>query len=357
VASILDTIPPPGAPPNTQIHDALAAGTAVLSGQQRVWFTPYIRIILPLDKFVFFINANLLTPAQLSQHGLASAAPVAVDCSMHYASTGSQVEDETIVVRRVEFTSPTEIPAFAAMAPTVLYVATWDVASPGGSFRFTFSRRNSFYFEAKLYHFLGDAIYPAFETQLIDDVSQFDTSSVVVSNSLPIWLSLPLAVPWPSPLPAPSFQLYPSFLVPDNLVPPYGVVRIRPEDTRALASAPWIGPSGTRSQLCADRVRVTLYGLRNDAASDFFDYVMQYLEVAGTMGLMNVPVLRDDQRTQVELTALAQRKTIDYEVDYYQHRVRDVVRQVISTVISCFSVSAGPPIIPISPPIVPLAAA
>src|SRR5271166_3370646 len=208
--------------PTRPIHDALVAGVDTLSQDQTVSFTPYVRTVLPLDGYVFWLNANLLSAAQLAQHGLSSADPVVVAGSLHYASVGTQLEDETIVVRSVDFTAETQITAFAEIAPDVLYVGFWD--TPLGGFNFTFSRRNSFYIQASIYHYVGDAIYPAFEAQLIDDLSAFDQSQVV-SNSLPIWLSMFTNIPYPLDVTV-SLPIYPAFLVPDNLVPAYVAVEV-----------------------------------------------------------------------------------------------------------------------------------
>lgn len=329
----------PNPPITSPIHDALEAGVEVLSGQQTVPFTPYVRTILPLDGFTFWLNANLLSAVQLGQHGLASADPVVITGSLHYASQAVQKADETIVVRRVDFTAEEGLAFLAAAAPTVLYVGRWQTEL--GPFAFAFSRRSSFYQEAGQWHLIGDAVYPAFEAQLIDGIDNFSQRQVV-SNSLPIWLSLPTLVPFPSPLPAPRFPIYPAFLVSDNLVPPYAAVNIPEDGTRALQPTPLYDANYNRWQLAADRVRVTLYGLRNDEATGFFDYVEWIFEVGTAMGLMNAPVIRDGQRTQPELTALAMQKLIDYEVSYYQFTAREIARQLITSVVPAYAFSSDP---------------
>jgi len=47
---------------------------------------------------------------------------------------------------------------------------------------------------------------------------------------------------------------------------------------------------------------------------------------------MNIPVPRDDKRTQAELGVLAIRKTIEFDVNYYQARVRDAALTYIKSV-------------------------
>ena len=333
----------------SQIHAALAAGVDVLSGDQEVLFVPYVRQILPLDGSVFFLNAALLSPEQLAQHQLPSADPIAVRGSLHYASVGSQAEDETIIIRSVDFTSETLIDALAEVAPTVLYIASWF--TPWGGFKFTFSRRNSYYKQANLHHLIGDAVYPVFETQLIESLSDFDQRQVV-SNSLPIWLAMFDAIPFVSLITVDTPR-FPSFLVADDLVPPYASIHIGEADTRSLQTIPWRGPTSTHQQLCADRVQITTYGLRNDEAMDFFDYILDYSENTGLIGIMSMTPPRDGKRSQLELTALAQQKVIEFEVSYQQSSSRNVARQLIKQAVSPALFISENPLEPFAPPIVP----
>lgn len=342
IADMLDT-PQPSSP----IHDSLAAGIDVLGQLQTVSFTPYIRTVLPVDGFVFWMNANLLSLRRLAEHKITDPAPVLVPGSLHYASRGVQLEDETIVIRRVDFTAEQEITAFAAIAPNVLYVGTWETHL--GSFKFTFSARNSFYVQSNIYHYVGDAVYPAFSAQLIDDISAFDQRPVV-SNSLPLWLAMMDSVPFVS-LIASSVPLYPSFLVPDNLAPPYCAVEIPMSSTRALQSAAYRARDSSRSQLVYERANLIFYGLRNDEVMDFVDYAVDYAANTGNFGIMNSPVPADDHRVQVELTALAQKKRIEFEVNYYQGRCREIARMLIQRAIPSYTISDNP-IHPVPPLIV-----
>lgn len=322
-------------PPDTAMHAALAVGAATLGQQQTVDFVPYVRTVLPLDGFVFWLNAALLSPEQFAVHNLQSADPVSVDGSLHYASVGHQVEDETIAVRRVDFTAMEQITAFAEIAPDVMYVATWN--APLGSFQFTFSQRGTYYQQANVHHYVGDAIYPVFAAQLIDNLGDFDQRQVV-SNSLPLWLAAMSDVP-PGLQVTFSLPLYPAHLVPPNLVPPYGVVDITPSSTRPLQAQAFRDGQNSRSQLCAESVRVVLYGLRNDDVMDFIDYIVDRCALVGDFGIMNSPVVRDDRRAQVELAALAMRKMVDFEINYNQARSREIAQQLISQIVPTYLLS------------------
>lgn len=329
---------------NSPLHAALADGTAQLSGNQEVSFTPYCRVILPVDGWVFWLNANLLTPQQLSQHGLQTADPIQVQGSLHYASAGVQEEDQSIVVRKVDFSAMAPIPALAAIAPTVLYVASWDV-SPIGSFRFTFSSRGLFYQQANEYHYSGDAVYPVFDQMLIDSVDQF-SQRPVVSNSLPIWLQLfgGYSVPFPAPITS-DIQVFPAWLVPANQPAPYAAVEIPPAGSSMLALAPHFHSAFlSQDNLIREHVRFTLYGLRNDQALDFQAYLYWCAELNDMFGLMEPAHVVDEHRPQVELTVLAQKKTVEMTVSYYQRRARDVARQLIKDVVVNYVPNLYPPV-------------
>ena len=335
--ALLDSQPLP-------IHEALEAGIDVLAGPQTVEFIPYVRQVLPIDGFVFWVRADLLTLEALAAAGLSSPTPIQVEGSLHYTSLGSQVEDETIVIRRVDFTVGTPVEAFGVISPKVIYVGVWGTAL--GPFKFTFSQRISYYLDsANMNHYVGDAVYPVFNAQLIDSVAAL-TQRQVVSNSLPIWLSMMKIAPYPTAV-VPNFDIYPSYLVPDNLVPPYIAVDIPPAGTRPLQSIPYLGPRSEHFQLMAERVRLTLYGFRNDEAMDLFDYVLHYSELTNLIGIMTPPVLRDDHRVQVELATMAMKKTLDLEVSYLQSRVREVARQIIQSTVTTWYPSDLP--IPLPP--------
>jgi hypothetical protein len=333
----------------TQLAGELHAAVDVLSLEQTVSFTAYVRTVLPLDGFVFWVRADMLSPSALfnaSAFGvpigkppsIATPAPtVTAKGSLHFSTQGYQDADQTIALKRVEFTSEQEVVALGTIAPNVLYIAML----PDGN-RYAFAGRRSFYQQAGLWHYFGDAVYPPLESQLIEFPQQLDMYNVVVSNSLPIWLAMDLTNPpigWP---PGQAVPLFPSFLVPANLAPPYGAVDIPSSTTRGLQISAAFGPTLSRWQLTAERVDVTLYGYRNFNATDFVDYVVYYSRFTELFGLMNIPVIQDEKRTQLELAVIAQKKKVTFEINYYQSRMRDVARQLILSVIPSFDIDYSP---------------
>lgn len=321
----------------TAMGAALAAGVDTISLNQEIEFTQYIRLVLPLDGYVFLVNANVVSsnsewikaltavqstklPVQFSAKG-----------SLHYGTTTEQVEEQTYTTNAVVFTSESEVTSLNFDDPLVVYMGLID------NIQFAFSSRQPFYRQAGLFHYTGTAVYSDLTTQVINTAEQIDTLDVVVSNSLPLWLSLLSYAPAVMLRANPGVVLYPSFTVPKNLLPPYGVIHIEPDQTETWQTAPGFDPRSSSTQLCSDQVTVTLVGYRNNAAQDFIAWCQQYAEFTGNFGISNLPIPRDEKRRQVELNALAQRKTIKFQVNYYQNRVNDVARQLIHSVIPTFT--------------------
>lgn len=344
------------------LNATLKAGLEVIDQGATVTFTRYVRLVLPLDGFVFWVRADLLSASALFNAStpntpffnrpraiMTPAATLVAPGSLHWASINNQNQDEGFTTNSIVFTSEVPVTDLNQVSPQVMYLATVDGR------RYTFSRRESFYKVADIYHYRGDAVYPVMDTQIIDNVNGFDGCNVVVSNSLPIWLALNAFMP-----------VYPSFLVDSNVSPPYASVHIGPDDTEAVQAVPSQDRMSNHWQLVSDRVRVTLYGMRNFNALDYLDYVLDYMLNGDVMGLMNMPVVRDEKRTQAEITVLAQKKSILFQVSYYQSRIRDLARQLILSCIPTFEVigyaaaaggmigpfQPGPPV-PIPAPFIP----
>lgn len=283
----------------TPMGNVLDAGLDVISYDQEVTFTRYVKRILPADGYVFWLRTGKTTK---------------VKGSLHYATDQAQREDETFGVNRVVFTAESPIEDFNSADENCLWIGCFE------GLRFSFNGRKSYYRQATIHHYYGDAVYPALASQLIDKAADLDPTRVIVSNSLPIWLTLNK-----------FFPMYPSFLVKENIEPVYCAVHVAPEATAALQMTPFLGSDSSHYQLATDRVRLTLYGGRNDVALDFQDYVNGYSLDTDLIGIMNVPIWRDEKRTQSELNVIAMKKTIEFQISYYQTRVQDVARKLIQT--------------------------
>ena len=311
----------------------LDAAVSNLDLNQCVEFQVYSRSVLPLDGYVFWLPGPVI-----KAHG-----------AFHHFQQLLQNEDETLGLADVTFTTLERIPEFDALPVNTIYVARF------GDFRYAFSRQRGYFSPMSMWHYAGQSVYPAMASQLLDDPASIDPSKAVVSNSLPIWLAFngyksPYVGGFSNPV-----TLYPSFAVPANLPPPYGSVHIDPASTLAMQNFPQLQvvqvpsldadgnpvtdssgdivtvPTRVMSQLMADKVRIVLYGLQNDAALQFYGALLEYIGVCGPMGLMSTPALRDGKRTQVELQALAMQKIMEMEVSYAQGYAYAVARQTIAS--------------------------
>jgi hypothetical protein len=321
----------------------LAAGVEALSRVQEITFTRYIRLVLPLDGFVFWVNASIVSRSALvnaalvnkvepnqSPETVVGAPTFNAKGSMHYATDLRQEAGEYYGAERMVFTAEEPVNDLSAIAPGTLWIGEFEGK------KFAFSSRSSFYMQADLFHYIGFAVYPDMLPQLIDDPSGFDSTNVIVSNSLPAWLALNGRNPVYG-FNTLGITLFPSFLSPQNERPPFGTVDIPPESTRALASAPTIDPAtSTHTQLCAETVKITLWGTRNFNALDFLDAIYQYSSDFEAFGIMNIPTVRDEKRTQAELGTIAMKKSIEFEISYLQNRMNDIAVKLITSAVPSF---------------------
>jgi hypothetical protein len=325
-----------------QYAAALAQGVNTISLDQEVEFVLHKRLVLPLDGFVFWVRADLISNSALMNTSVlntfagnqspkveTSAKVLTVQGSLHYATDTRQEEEETYAANRVVFTSEEEIQDLNDIGPDEVYIAEVE------GLRVAFSSRGSFYRQTNLFHYIGFALYADMDTQLISARKDFSNKQVV-SNSLPLWLGMNNYVPKDFEFFGNSIRLFPSYLGPNNLPPPYGVVHVEPRETKAIAAGPTFGRTMTHDQLCMDHVEITLWGVRNDQAIDFVDFVQEQAANYQQFGVMNMPVIRDEKRTQNELNIIAQKKKVTFDINYYQRRVNDLARQLILEAIPTF---------------------
>ena len=298
---------------NNQAATALSLGLDAVDLDQLITFVLYRKVTSPIDGAVFWVRGDIVSPTAYPAGQYPPALTLQVKGSLHHTTVNTQNQDESSSTNRMIFTTTEAVNNLAELDSQTIYLAECQQQ------RFTFSTRSGWYRQANLYHYSGDAVYPAFASQIIDRAEDLNLYEPVVNNSLPVWLTLNKL-----------FPVYPAYLIPDNLTPPYAAVIIGEDDTTALQSAPVIDFSGTRWQLVKDSVRVVLYGVRAAQALDWVQLVLSYADDNPTvMGVMNSPVPRDSLRGQVEISALAQKKVINFEICYYQVKVEQIARQLI----------------------------
>ncbi|EKI5686232.1 hypothetical protein PAB17_004928 [Salmonella enterica] len=294
----------------TELNATLTQGLDDLSRFQVVTFTKYIRKVLPLDGFVFWVKASVLSSAPDSE-------PDTVNVKGYLHLTTESIQDDEQLYDRnvVTFTAQADIDPFNDIGSDVLYIGEFF------GIQFSFSRRTGLNEPANLYHYSGEAIFPYMRSQIINSADDIDLADVVVSNSLPIWLSLSHFMP-----------MYPAMLSVQNLVPPYATVKCG--EPSPVAGAFWLDEKQNQYQLVSEDVTITVTGLRNAAVEDFLRYVQDYtLSDKAEMGVMNIPVIQDERITQNELNIIAMRKKVKFKVNYYQQRMRNVARRLITSAI------------------------
>jgi hypothetical protein len=294
----------------------LAAGVNVLSANQTITFTLYKKLVLPLDGFVFWVNYDLIVPTDGDP-----PTSVNIQGALHYSTEMEQDESFTISYNTVVFTALTQCDIFNEIAPQFLYLANYN------GIQFAFGSQGKYFQQADLWHYVGIAVSSNQGSQVINDIGVLNSLKQVVSNSLPIWLAMPTYVPPYPGFVCPILKMFPSFLVPENETPPFASVHI--EDTTSLVEAAMLGPRLTSTQLSSETVRITLYGVNNDDAITFLNFVLQYSYDWQYIGMMNMPIIRDEKDHQSELQTISQKKVIEFRVSYLQNSVRDIARQHI----------------------------
>lgn len=304
---------------DTEWGPTLRDGLEMLSFDQEMRFAKYTRVVLPLDGYVFWQPMDEF---------------VDIKCSFHFSQEVQQDEDETYGAITVYFTSMEPVVEFEAMPPDTLYVGQIR------GVKFAFFSQTGFYGPAKLWHYVGRSIPPVMLSQLLDTPGAIDAAQPVTSNSLALWIAInsytlpPIYTGLPT-----GFTLYPADLVPPNMSPPYGVVKV--EDTRPLQAVPSYrgGTIGT-DQLDADRVRITLNGLQHNAGIDVLNAILAYSLYSDRFGLMNSPTVMDGSRKEASLQAVGLQKFILFEVSFLQSRVNDVARALIKKAVPSYQVGS-----------------
>ncbi|MBW5870404.1 hypothetical protein H0I69_21845 [Yersinia enterocolitica] len=297
---------------SSQLSSVLNSAVETLSSGQEITFRLYVRQVLPLDGFVYWVNADIISCNELCRLNIESPNRLKIKGSLHRQIVAVQDESVSRDVNNIIFTPIEKVDDFNVENPDAIYLGEY------GGVQFAFSRMESRYSQSGIYHYRGMAILPTMRSQIIDCPDDISDEQII-SNSIPLWLAL-----------KDFATVYPSYLVPQNLRPPYIAVDVR--TSTPLQVAPVVRDR-QRYQLVQDSVRLTLYGFTNNMALDFVDFVVNKAQEEETFGITNMPIPQDSKSGQVEINALAKKKTVDFEVNYYQATTREISQQLINTVI------------------------
>lgn len=301
----------------SQLSSVLQSAVETISSGQEITFRLYVRQVLPLDGFVYWVNAAIIDSAELERLGITNPLVISIKGSLHRQVVTEQSESHSRDINNIIFTPVEKADDFNVESPNAIYLGEYEGT------QFAFSRMESRYTQSGIFHYRGMAILPTMRSQIIDSPDDISDEQII-SNSTPIWLSLKQFA-----------TVYPSFLVPSNLKPPYIAADVRA--TTPLQMAPLV-VNGVRYQHTQDTVRITLYGFSNQRALDFVDYVVSAALEDEVFGITNIPVVSDAKSSQVEINALAKKKTVDFDVNYYQATTREISHQLIKEVIFNYEV-------------------
>ncbi|MCZ5678187.1 hypothetical protein O5624_02330 [Escherichia coli] len=147
----------------------------------------------------------------------------------------------------------------------------------------------------------------------------------IISNSIPIWLQMKDAA-----------TVYPSCTAPPE--PSSSVYR--GGCSQQYSCCRWLPLFSVVSDSSSSRipVRLTLYGFSNKMALDLVDSVVNRALEEEKFGVTNIPVVQDAKSGQVGINALAKKKIVDFDVNYYQSTAREISRQLIEKVICKYEV-------------------
>lgn len=304
----------------TQLSSVLQSAVETISSGQEITFRLYVKQVLPLDGFVYWVNAEIVSTAELARLDITNPHVISIKGSLHRQVVTEQSETHSRAVNNIIFTPVEKIDGFNVEDPNAIYLGEYEGT------QFAFSRMESRYTQAGILHYRGMAILPTMRSQIIDRPEDI-SDELILSNSTPIWLALKRFA-----------TVYPSFLAPSNLKPPYIVADVR--GSMPLQMAPLTDPAtGRRYQHATDQVRITLYGFSNARALNFLDYVVNRALEDEEFGITNIPLVLDAKSSQVEINALAKKKTIDFDVNYYQAMTREISQQLIKEVIFNYEVA------------------
>lgn len=303
----------------TQLSTVLQAAVETISSGQEITFRLYVRQVLPLDGFVYWVNAAIIAPQELARMNVTAPLTATIKGSLHRQVVTKQSESLSRDVNNIIFTPIEKADDFNVEDPNAIYLGEYEGT------QFAFSRMESRYTQSGIYHYRGMAILPTMRSQIIDSPDDISDEQII-SNSTPIWLALKQFA-----------TVYPSFLVPSNLRPPYIAADVRNTMPLAMASHYDAG-SKQRYQFAQDSVRVTLYGFSNQMALEFVDFVVNKALEEEEFGITNIPIVSDAKSNQVEINALAKKKIVDFDVNYYQATTRDISHQLIKEVIFNYEV-------------------
>lgn len=193
---------------SSQLSSVLKSAVETISSDREITFRFYVRQVLPLDGFVYWVNAEIISCDELCRLNIESPTRLKIKGSLHRQVIAIQDESVSKDVNNIIFTPVQQVDDFNVENPDAIYLGEY------GGVQFAFSRMESRYQQSGIFHYRGMAILPTMRSQIIDCEEDISDEQII-SNSIPIWLQMKM--------PRPCIRL----TVPQNLRPPYIAVDVR----------------------------------------------------------------------------------------------------------------------------------
>jgi hypothetical protein len=277
-------------------------------GAKNITFTKYVRRVLPVDGWVFWVKSSLI-------EGEVAPFSKVYLCSTHIQRNQTQEATKTNSISSIGLTVNKKIEDLHEVNQSVMWLGEYQ------GVKFSFNAQANYYEEANIFHYAGDAVYIENTPNIIDDIEDLDLDleNGIVTNCIPIFITLNQQV-----------QIYPAFLAPTNLKPPYATIEVK--DTRGIAAGQSYNPFEDSSLLSWDKVELTIYGLRKKQLSDFLKYLENQQLVTEAFGMYWLPSVQNENVPQSEINVLTNKKVLNFDVSYTFNAVRSQAEAFIRSV-------------------------
>ncbi len=275
--------------------NVIRGGYNFIKDNQKITFKTYRRVVLPLDKFIYWVK--------LSDE-------VLMNCMVH---------------KTEEFNH--EVDNFRNEATIILITedAIFDYSNDGIDEIKVFKYNNSLYLLRKtgenaeqsgVYHHIAHIIEPQMQYIFLDSEDDIKKEKFQLTSSIPLFISFSSGLFDLTPF---EYEIYPAWLTPYNKKPPY--IAIEVEETTGLDSGFQNIKINNKDYLCRlvqEKVKLVLYGFNHDEALIFLKRLEKWSQLYNYIGFMSSPCVTDEIYSKTELGSVASKKTIDLEISYVQ---------------------------------------
>lgn len=163
---------------SSQLSSVLKSAVETISSDQEITFRLYVRQVLPLDGFVYWVNAEIISCDELCRLNIESPTRLKIKGSLHRQVIAIQDESVSKDVNNIIFTPVQQVDDFNVENPDAIYLGEY------GGVQFAFSRMESRYQQSGIFHYRGMAILPTMRSQIIDCEEDISDEQIISNLSL-----------------------------------------------------------------------------------------------------------------------------------------------------------------------------